>query len=581
MSLFDLKSQQGAGSFRWLTERMWSVEHAFERAKAEARAEEDTRVRITVVLAVFALAFGGLTIGAARAALFSGIQPEGAAPAAIASRADLVDREGRLMAVNLVHYGVYIDPDEVWDVDQTRNALLSVLPQLNPQRLQKALTAEHQSYIIGGLTPQDRERVHALGLPGVSFAEEDKRVYPLGQSASHLIGFVDGGGKGIAGIERSLDEQVRTAGRNGAPIVLSIDMRVQGALADELGKEAADRQADGAVGIVTDIQTGEILGMASWPDYDPNQAGRTPDNQRLNRAAQSVFEMGSTFKVFTLATGLDTGRATINTMFDATTPLHLGNRQIHDHDAQDRMMSMADVFIHSSNIGTSRLALELGKDPMTRYFSAFGLFKPAPIELAESARPILPRVWSDNTLTSASFGHAISVTPLQLTAAMGSVLNGGVYVPLTLRKRAPGEPVPGRRVVSAQTSRTMLDLMRMNVVRGTGTKADAQGLSVGGKTGTAQKVVGGKYSATANVSSFAAVFPTDGPPTTKRYFVLILLDNPKGSAKSFGVRTGAWTSAPAAGRVIDRIAPFLHVERRATAPVSAAPLEDTQSGPEQ
>jgi cell division protein FtsI (penicillin-binding protein 3) len=579
---FDLRLQAQIPTFRWLAERVWSVEHAFERAKAEARPEEDTRVRILMVLGAFALVFGLLSLGAARAALFSGrATASGPATAAAASRADLVDRNGALIATNLVHYGLYVDPDEVWDVEQTRRALLSVAPQLNPERLRKALTADHQSYLLGGLTPQDRDRIHALGLPGISFAEEDKRVYPLGVSTSHIVGFVDSGGQGIAGMERALDAQIRQSGRLGAPVALSIDLRVQGALEDELSNAVVKLEARGGVGIITDTQTGEILALASYPDFDPATAGRATDDQRLDRAAQSVFEMGSTFKVFTLSAALDSGTANMESRYDVSS-LSIGSRVIHDDEHQNRVMTLPEVFIHSSNIGTSKLALQMGGERMVRYFDSFGLFRPAPVELRESAHPIVPRQWNEGTVASASFGHAISVSPLQVAAGMGAILNGGTYVPLTLRKLAPGQAPVGRRVIKASTAETMLGLMRLNVMKGTGSKANVPGLRVGGKTGSANKIVGGRYDGHKVVASFASVFPADGPVNAKRYFVLILIDEPKGNAFSSGQRTAAWTAAPAAGRVIDRIAPFLGVARVNDLPtLQPAPLPDTEAAGEQ
>src|SRR5690606_4028684 len=279
--------------------------------------------------------------------------------------------------------------------------------------------------------------------------------------------------------------------------------------------------------------------------------------------AQSVYEMGSTFKVFSIAAGLDSGAAAMDTLFDAEGGLQIGNRVINDFHAENRTMTLEEVFLHSSNIGTSRLAIQMGPETVSRYYSDFGLLDAAPIELAESARPVRPPNWNDTTLASVSFGHAIMVSPLQVAAGMGAVLNGGVYVPLTLRPRATAPE--GRRVVSQATSAAMLDLMRRNAVRGSGTRADAAapGLRVGGKTGSAEKVVNGRYSRTAGVASFAAVFPSDGPLDAPRYFVLILVDEPKGSAATYGLRTAGFVAAPTAGRAIDRIAGFLGVERRA------------------
>ena len=578
----DLLTHPAVPSWRWLTEQVWSLEHAFERSKAEAKPEEDTRVRIFFVLAAFACAFLLMIFGAARAALFSDARRGGFVPASATTRADVVDRNGMLMAADLVHFGLYVDPAEVWDPAETRRGLLSVMPDLPYAKLQRALNGERRTFVAGGLTPQQKARLHALGLPGVSFEEEDRRVYPLGVSAAHLVGFSDSGGRGLAGVEKALDTSIREGGRAGAPVALSIDLRVQAALENELRAAAASQSADGAVGIVTDVKTGEIIAMASWPDYDPNAPGAASPNAMKNRAAAAVYEMGSTFKVFTVAMGLDTGAASLTSTFDATAPMKIGSRAIRDFHAENREMTLEDVFIHSSNIGTSRLALAMGEDAMVRYFGALGLLAPAEVELVESARPIVPRRWNADTIASASFGHAISVTPLQLAAAMGAVLNGGEYVPLTIRKLKPGEAPKGKRVVSPATSRAMLDLMRLNVVRGTGSKANAPGLRVGGKTGSAEKVIGGRYDRSRLVSSFAAVFPTDGPIDGRRYFVLILMDEPKGNAETFGLRTGGWTTAPVAGRVIDRIAPFLGVERAAdpyfTAVGDRVPVEETQSG---
>ncbi|MDO1559745.1 penicillin-binding protein 2 [Brevundimonas sp. 2R-24] len=565
-------------SFHWLTDRVWRVEHAFERAKAADRPEEDTRVRIFIVMAAFCAVFVALSLGAARAALFSG-EGEGrsAALAAGPGRADLVDRNGLLLAGDLTHYGLYVDPGELWDAVQVRRALVQALPDKDLKRLDRVLAGGRRGFVIGGLTPQERERVHALALGGVTFEPEPRRAYPLGESAAHLIGFSDTGGRGLAGAEKAFDEQIRAAGRDGQAFPLSVDLRIQAVLESELAAAAMDQQAIGGVGIVTNARTGEILAMASWPSFDPNHIGESPPEARLNRAAASVFEMGSTFKTFTIAAGLDAGAARPDSVFDATQPLRMGNRLIHDFHAENRAMTLEDVFIHSSNIGTARLALTLGEDVMVGYFRRLGLLEAAPIELAESARPLLPRAWNDSNLASASFGHAIMVSPLQVVAAMGAVANGGVYVPLTLRRLDRGPE--GRRVIAETTSRQMLDLLRANALRGSGTRANPPGLRVGGKTGSAEKVINGRYDRTRGVSSYAAVFPTDGPPTTDRYVVLILLDEPHGSAASFGLRTAGFTAAPAAGRVIDRIAPFVNVQRREEiAPPAPMPVAEEPTG---
>ena len=536
-------------SWRWLAEAMWWVEHSFGRARADARPEEDTRVRIFLILAVFSLVFVCLALGAARAAL---LVPQGAGGSAhhpfAMTRADLVDRNGALLATNIVHYGLYIDPDEVWDRRLAARQIKRVLPRVSMARLNRVLNGERRLIVLPGLTPQEKAAVHALALGGVTFEPEDRRVYPLGRSARHVVGASDGGGVGITGAELAFNDEIRAAGQEGEAFPLSIDLRVQGVLENELAAAAEEAQAKGAVGIVADVQTGEILGMASWPT-----------DEGLNRATSAHYEMGSVFKTFTVAAGLDTGRADMDTLFDASEAFMIGNRRITDFHATNQILTLEEVYLHSSNIGTSRLAVEMGPQVMRDYFTRFGLLDAAPIELHESARPRRPRKWDDSTLASLSFGYGIMITPLQMTAAMGALTNGGRFIPLTLRKGGRRD-VQARQVVSPETSATLLELMRRNVVRGSGTRADAPGLRVGGKTGSANKLVNGRYDPTHAVGTFAAVFPTDGPLDARRYSILILVDEP-----GTYPRTGGFVAAPAVGRIADRIAPFLGVQRRADA----------------
>ena len=555
--------------WRFIGSRIWQVEHAFERAKAEGRPADDVRIRMAFILAMFAAGFLALTYGAVRTAVFPDRTPVGrVAPLTPGSRADLVDRNGQLLALDLPYYNLYLDRSLIWDVEETETVLGPMLPPSARARMKKALTGERRMKIMGPLSPDQRRAIDNLGLPGVSFETEARRSYPLGDTAPHLIGFAGAGGVGLSGAELALDDRIHgQAGRE--PVTLALDLRVQAALEDELRKTAAMYSSAGAVGIVTNVRTGEVLAMASWPDAAPNQMDASPA-AKTNRAANSVFEMGSIMKVFSVAIGLDSGTATLNTIFDATTPVVLPGQVIRDYHAKNTHMTLAEVFLNSSNIGTSRLALRFGGPTMAKYFKTFGLMDAAPIELKETAKPLAGGKWSSNTVASRSFGHAIAVSPLQVAAGMGAILNGGTYVPLTILKRdAP--PTNGRRVVSEDTSRQMLDLMRLNAVEGTGKSAEAgaQGLRSGGKTGTAEKPMAGGIAREKLVSSYAAVFPTDGPVTADRYYVLMLFDEPK----SLGGRpTGGIVAAPAVGRVINRIAPFVKVERRltATAPMTPA-----------
>jgi len=577
MSLSNL----GPGGFqsplwRWLIERVWRLEHAFERSRAAAKPEDDTRIRIFLVMGFFSLCFVGVGLGAGWAALFSHAgQGNGYAQGADGARGDVVDRNGKLLAVDLAHYALYVDPREVWDAKEVRRALGKALPQVPAKRLDKAVFGDHRAFVLGGLTPDEKDAIFNLGLPGISFEEQERRMYPLGPTAAHLIGFVDSGGKGLAGAERALDDPIRkAAGGQGGPTQLSIDIRVQAALEDELRKAAAEFTPKGAVGLVTNVHTGEILGLASLPDFDPNKPGEATDEQRLNRAAASVYEMGSTFKAFTVAIGLDTGVATPASTFDAREPYKLGYRTIHDYHAAKAILTLVEVFKHSSNIGTAILAERIGGARLSQYFANLGLTKPAKVELMESARPLTPRKWDVDAVASTSFGHGMNISPLALAQAMNALLNGGEMRPLTIRKLPLGVRPEGKRVISENTSAEMLKIMRANVLPGgSGGKADVPGLSVGGKTGTGEKYdpsIRG-YNHQRQVSSFAAVFPTDGPLEADRYFVLILMDEPHGNAKSFGFSTGGWVGAPAAGKVIERIAPFLGVQRKTELVTIASP----------
>ncbi|HEX5379328.1 MAG TPA: penicillin-binding protein 2 [Phenylobacterium sp.] len=548
--------------WRWLKDRLWGLEHAFERAKAAGKAEDDTVIRIFFILALFGAGFLTLAAGAAKMAIFPDLGKVSYSGAAGAARADLVDRNGAMLAADLLHYGLYLDPREIWDTAETRTALLTALPDLAPARLDKALKASKRTFLVGALTPNVRARIHDLGLPGVTFEPEQKRIYPLGSTAAHLIGYSDTGGQGLAGAELGLNDVVRNGAVQHQAVPLSIDLRVQAALEDELGKAVTAFGAKGGVGLVTNVHTGEILGIASNPSFDPNLAGKVDPNALANRVAGRVYEMGSTFKTFTIAMALDSGKVSLNSTFDTSSSMAMGSRIIHDHDRVNYNMTVPEIYLKSSNIGASRIAFQAGGGTMTRYFEAFGLLKAAPVELPESAKPIVPHKWNDDTIASASFGHALAVSPLALAAGYGAIMNGGTYIPLTIRPVKAGERPEGRRVVSEQTSRAMLDLMRMNVLEGTGGKADAAGLRVGGKTGSAEKAMGGRYVRDKLVSSFAAVFPADGPLEADRYFVLIMLDEPNGTKETYGFRTGGWNATPTVGHVIDRIAPFLHVSRR-------------------
>lgn len=558
---------------------IWRVEHAFERARASGKPEDDTRIRIFVLLAMFGLLFVSLAVFATRATVFSDAgKGDGYAPPIGAARADLVDRNGQMLAADLLHYGLYIDPREIWDTAETRRVLTAALPEMSRERLEKALGGQRRVFVIGGLTPEVRAQIHDMGLPGVSFEPEEKRVYPLGYTAAHLIGFADTGGQGLAGAEAALNDDVRAAAASHGTVSLSIDLRVQAAAEDELYKAAAVFHPKGAVSIVVNVHTGEILALANYPTFDPNRPGAYSLDARLNRAAQSIYEMGSTFKGFTVATGLDTGVATPSSTFDATHPYQLGYRTIIDYHATHKVLTLVEVFQHSSNIGTARLGEQIGPERLHAYFDRFGLTQPAKTELIESARPLTPRKWDVDAIASTSFGHGINVSPLAVARAYSGLMNGGELLPLTIRKLPPGTVVHGPRMIKESTALTLLQIMRSNVTGGSGKSANVPGLNVGGKTGTGDKFDFAikHYSHSKQVSSFVAAFPTDGPLEAPRYLVMVLMDEPQ---RATGVDpTGGIAAAPAVGHIIERIAPFLGVKTRPeTFPFSDTP-EDHSGG---
>lgn len=568
-----LSSYRSAPLWYWLVERIWRVEHAFERAKAR-RTDQDTPVRIFFVGAMFAAGFVTLGVGAATRVIFAE-HGRGVVDAPVEPRADLTDRNGRLLAVDMIHYDIYLNRAEIFDTGETRRKLGAVLPQF-AARIPAVLASGRRNILASGLTPDEAARIRDMGLPGVSFEPDERRLYPMGAVASHLVGGSEKqGGRGTSGAERALDKLIVEEGALGKQVPLSVDVRVQAVVEEELHKAVQDMQALGGVGIVINTHTGEILALASDPDFDPNQVGASSYNAQYNRAVAGRYELGSVMKMFTVAMALDSHTVTLDTLFDCAHPFQVGTRFVHDLHSAGRALTVAEVFTHSSNVGAARIGALAGRDTVMRYFRAFGLFHAAPVELVESARPQLPAKWTDSDMASVVFGHGIAVSPLALSAAAIAIFNGGEAIPLTIRKIDPKTAPHGVRVISPETSRLMLQLMRRNVIEGTGKRADAPGLTVGGKTGTGEKPEHGGIARHKVISSFAAVFPTEGKLEDARYFVLISIDEPN---SALGPVTAVTTAAPVAGRVIDRIAPFLGVERRPTPvlqqPVAGPPVEE-------
>jgi cell division protein FtsI (penicillin-binding protein 3) len=389
----------------------------------------------------------------------------------------------------------------------------------------------------------------------LGFRREPRRVYPHGRLAAHALGYVDTDNHGLAGVERGLDGKISDPRRLDQPVTLSIDVRVQHALQDELLRAMETFQAVGAVGVVMNVNTGEIAALASLPDYDPNDPLASPAETRFNKTTLGVYEMGSTFKTFTTAMVLDAGKATLKTTYDARRPMTFGRFKISDFYAQNRVMTTGEVFEHSSNIGSARMALSVGREGHRAFLGKLGLLQPMPFEVAETGRPMLPQRWGDLQSVTISYGHGIAVNPVQVAAATSAMVNGGILYQPTLLKIASGETPKGARVIKAETSDTVRTLMRLVVEKGTGGRADVPGYPVGGKTGTAEKPKAGGYSETALLTSFVGVFPALKP----QYLTLVILDEPKPTKDTFGYATAGWNAAPTTSKIVARIAPLLNV----------------------
>jgi cell division protein FtsI (penicillin-binding protein 3) len=518
------------------------------------RALETARNRLLVTGIVFLLAFVAVSGRLVELAAFDARAEKAASSgeSPIPRRADIFDRNGVLLATSLPTPSLYGDPREILDPVDAANKLLKVFPDLDRADLIDRLTRKgHFIWIRRNLTPNEQFAVNRLGLPGLDFLTEARRVYPQGRVAAHVLGFTDVDGRGLAGVEHAFEATLR----GGEPVRLSLDVRVQAILRSELAQTIRDFDAIGGAGLILDVTNGETLAMVSLPDFDPNGAGASDEETRFNRVTQGVYEMGSTFKLFTLAMALDSGTTTLSGGYDASHPIRVARFTIRDYHAKNRWLSVPEILVHSSNIGAAHMALDVGGRLQRKYLDQLGLLTPPAVELPEVETPLVPDPWRDINTMTIGFGHGIAVSPLQLAAATAAVANGGFFRPPTIVLREGVAP-RGERVLSRETSETMRALMRIVVQRGTGNRAEVAGLRVGGKTGTAEKQVAGHYRRNARLSSFVGAFPMDSP----RYLVLVMIDEPKGNKSTYFYATGGWVAAPTVGRVVQRIAPILGVE---------------------
>jgi len=485
-----------------------------------------------------------------------------------ASRPDLIDRNGEVLATDIKTASLYAEPRHIIDIDEAIEKLQTVLPDLDYQQTYRRLDSDAGFvWLRRQLSPRQQSDILALGIPGLGFRTEKSRFYPGGATASHILGLVNIDNQGIAGIEKYVDDQgladLQALGLAGPetlkPFRLSIDLRAQYILHDELTQAMERYHSIAAGGVILNAKTGEVVAMASLPDYDPNNPYNALEKDRLNRMSAGVFEMGSTFKLFTTAMALDSGLVTLNSTFDASRPLRIGGFTIHDFHGKGRVLSVPEVFIYSSNIGTAKMADVVGVEGHRAFLKKIGLLDKVKTELPEVAHPTEPKVWKKINSVTISFGHGVATTPLQTAVAAAAMVNGGKLIPPTFLPRTQEEAQAlATDVISPETSAAVRYLFRLNVQKGSGgsgSRADVPGYYVGGKTGTAEKVVNGRYSNDKRFNAFLAAFPINDP----EYVVLVFLDEPKGEKPGMSATAGLNT-APLAGNIIRRTAPILGVE---------------------
>lgn len=504
------------------------------------------------------------------------------AEALLPPRGEITDRNGVSLARAFPSYSLWFNPAALGEKglplvktpEEVARALVGIFPDADYRDLLVRLKAGKPGYLHRRVLPEEANKVFALGEPALEFPRENQRYYPQGSLAAHVLGYVDEEGKGHVGMEQVLEPRLLDPAQRGNPIALSIDARAQGALEDELGRGMLETHAKGAAGIILDVDTGEVIALASLPEFNPNRSDLAYNDLVFNRVSNQVYELGSTFKPITVAAAIDAGVVTDLSVRYPTRELKIGGYTIHDSHGFGASLNVPEALIHSSNIVTAQVADKLGGPALKQTMIALGMNERPTIELPARGFPLWPHGtdkagdWARITTMTVSYGHGIAVTPLHLASAYAALINGGIWRPATLYKVDPAHLPPGRRVFKAATSARMRQLLRMIVVDGTGKKADASGFRVGGKTGSAEKPGGGGYRRTSIVATFAAAFPMDKP----RYVVIAMLDEPQATQSTSGQRTAAWNAAPVVGRVVPRIGPLLGVVPDASRDVDISDL---------
>ncbi|WP_018997750.1 peptidoglycan D,D-transpeptidase FtsI family protein [Hirschia maritima] len=512
-------------------------------------------IRAVSVAGVVALMFAVVTWRATTIAL-GGTHETSVASKTVqiaAKRADIVDRNDELLATSLTIDSLAAAPQEIWDAREVADGLATVFPDLNVERLVARLQDPDRKFvwIRRKVSPRQRQAVYDLGLEGLRFEKEVQRIYTGGSLAGHLIGYTNVDSKGISGLELAHQERLAAGA---APLKLTIDTGVQFALEDELNFAAEAFNIKGGSGIVLDVKTGAVRAVASWPTFDPNRAGDAVDDQRLNRAINGVFELGSVFKPLTVAAALDAGVLRPTEKFNVARNLQFGSITIKDRHPISSVATVTDILAHSSNVGTVKISQLLDLRQQKEFLDSLGLLSRPQIVFPGAAAPILPPEWNELSGATISYGHGLAVSPLALAAAFTAIANDGEMVRPRFIEPEPEDEIDLTRVISAPTARVIAEMMRTTVVEGTGTRADVYGYEIAGKTGTAEKPGPDGYDYDRNICSFVSFFPASRP----EYVVLIVLDEPE--AREGEGKTAAMNAAPLTGRLIARIAPMLGVD---------------------
>jgi len=556
-----------------------------ELVNVRQRSLLTARLRLLLVLGIFAVL---AVLAILRIGWLGVVQPgprqTSMAEALLPPRGEITDRNGAPLARAFPAYALWFNPQALGDggaplVKSPREVALelaAIFPDLDVAGLTRRLENGEAGYLRRRVLPEEANRVHSIGELALELPRETDRQYPQGSMAAHVLGYVGADGHGRVGMEAVLDKQLLDPMLRGKPSALSIDLRVQGALEDELRRGMLSVDAVGAAGIVLDVNTGEVLALASLPEFDPNKIDARGEKLMFNRVTNQVYELGSTFKPLTIAAAIDNGVVTsLARRYQANRPLEISGFKIRDSHTIGASLNVPETLIHSSNIVTAQIADELGGKALQRTMADLGMHERPYIELPARGFPIWQKgEWSRLRTMTVSYGHGIAVTPLHLASAYATMVNGGIWRPATLHKIEPGHAPKGRRVFKASTSARMNQLLRMIAVYGTGRNADAPGYRVGGKTGSAEKPGNGGYRRSSLVSTFAAVFPMDDP----RYVVIAMLDEPKGTAASSYQRTAAWNAAPIVGRLVPRIGPLLGVMPDATRDIDLSDLKPLVGG---